>query len=110
MRHCRLDPRLARVRKVLMERGHVPGYWSQRMTNRTRRRAGVMASWAIDIGRHTYASTRYALGEAEHDLSADMGNSVGVLRSHYINRLVTRDVSAKCWRVLEFVEAKLARL
>lgn len=38
-----------------------------------------------------------------------MGNSVGVLRSHYINRLVTRDTSAKCWRVLEAVEAKLAR-
>ena len=107
VRHCRLDPCLARVLRVLMDRGDVPGYWSQRMVNRTRQRAGVMASWAIDIGRHTYASTRYALGTAEHDLSADMGNSVTVLRSHYINRLVSRDEAAKCWRILDAVADRL---
>lgn len=112
VRHSRLDPGLARVLKALSERGDVPGYWSRRMFRRIRARAGCGEGngWGADIGRHTYASTRYALGEAEHDLSADMGNSVGVLRNNYINRLVTRDVSVECWRVLDSVEAKLARL
>ena len=109
VRHSRLDPRLARVLKVLAERGEVPGYWSRRMFRRIRARAGCGEGdgWAVDIGRHTYASTLYALGTAEHDLSADMGNSVVVLRSHYINRLVSRSEAAKCWRVLDAVVARI---
>ena len=96
---------------ALKKRGDIPSYFSRRMLTRARRRAGCDCDgWAIDIGRHTYASTRHALGTTEAELAHDMGNSVTVLRSHYINRLVTRDVSAKCWRVLEAVEAKLARL
>lgn len=51
----------------------------------------------------------HALGTAEHDLSADMGNSVVVLRSHYINRLVSRREAAKCWRVLDAVSSRFPR-
>ena len=109
VRHCRLDPQLVRVLRLLKERGELPGFWSRRMFERIRHRAGVVESWAVDIGRHTYASTRYALGTAEHDLSADMGNSVVVLRKHYVNRLVSREQAERCWRVLAAVEAKLTR-
>ena len=35
-------------------------------------------------------------------------NSVTVLRSHYINRLVSRDEAAKCWRILDVVANRLA--
>ena len=110
VRHSRLDPRLARVLKALAASGEVPGYWSRRMFRRIRARAGCGEGkgWGADIGRHTYASTLYALGTAEHDLSADMGNSVTVLRSHYINRLVSRDEAAKCWRVLDAMVHRLA--
>jgi len=112
VRHSRLDPRLARVLKILSGRGDVPGYWSRRMFRRIRAKAGCGGwnGWGADIGRHTYASTLYALGTAEHDLSADMGNSVTVLRSHYINRLVSRDEAARCWRILDAVATRLTRL
>lgn len=111
VRHCRLDARLVRVLRLLKDRGELPGYWSRRMFERVRNRAGTAEGrgWAVDIGRHTYASTRYALGTAEHDLSADMGNSVTVLRKHYVNRLVSREQAEQCWRVLEAVEGKLIR-
>jgi len=110
VRHCRLDPRLVRVLKVLKERGDVPGYWSRRMFRRVRERAGCsrLNDWAVDIGRHTYASTRFALGAPEAELAYDMGNSVAVLRSHYINRLVSRAEAEKCWRVLDAVASRLA--
>lgn len=37
-----------------------------------------------------------------------MGNSVTVLRSNYINRLVSRDEATKCWRIIDSVADRLA--
>lgn len=111
VRYCRLDPRLARVLLALKKRGDIPGYFSRRMLTRARRRAGCDCDgWAIDIGRHTYASTRHALGATEAELAHDMGNSVTVLREHYINRLVSRADAERCWRILDVVAKRLARL
>ena len=110
VRYCRLDPRLARVLLALKGRGDIPSYFSRRMLTRARRRAGCgtgCAGWAIDIGRHTYASTRHALGTTEAELAHDMGNSVTVLRSHYINRLVSRAEAERCWRILDTVAERL---
>ena len=44
----------------------------------------------------------------EAELAHDMGNSVTVLREHYINRLVSRYEAAKCWRILDAVATRLA--
>jgi hypothetical protein len=96
---------------ALKKRGDIPDYFSRRMLTRARRRAGCGTGcdgWAIDIGRHTYASTRHDLGATEAELAHDMGNSVTVLRDHYINRLVSRAKAERCWRILATVARRLA--
>lgn len=47
------------------------------------------------------------VGATEAELAHDMGNSVTVLRSHYINRLVSRAEAEKCWRILDAVAKRL---
>ena len=53
------------------------------------------------------AGIKLKLGATEAELAHDMGNSGTVLRSHYINRLVSRDEAAMCWRILDAVAKRL---
>ena len=95
VRIVRLSAELAECLQILRERGFAPGFFSRRVFERVRVAAGI--KWAPDIGRHSYASYSFALGVPEAELVMDMGNSVAVLRRHYINRLASRS-EAERWR------------
>lgn len=65
---------------------------------RDRRAAAAAAGirWTADVLRHTHASMRLARGDAADKVSADMGNSTGILLTHY-KELATADTAAKFW-------------
>ena len=56
------------------------------------------------------AGIKLKLGATEAELAHDMGNSVTVLRSHYINRLVSRAEAERCWRILDTVAKRLCQI
>jgi integrase len=109
IRMVHLMPELVTCLKVLKRRKMRPGLFSRRAWDRIRQRAGVDGErWVVDMGRHTYASSRYAIDHDEAALSADMGNSVAVLRKHYINRLVDARAAAR-WRLVLATVARRLR-
>lgn len=54
--------------------------------------------WTPDVLRHTYASMRIAAGAHAGDVAAEMGNSPGVLLTHY-RELVSREEAARFWEL-----------
>lgn len=72
---------------------------SSHSTMRRFRRSAVRASgvpWSADVLRHTHASMRIAAGDEPGRVAADLGNSVGILLTHY-RELVTREDAAEFW-------------
>ena len=70
-------------------------------TNLHRLIVSVLGNWAPDVLRHTYASNWYAT-HSERGLNALerlMGNSVEVLRKHYIKALAPKEAEAY-WEIL----------
>lgn len=65
---------------------------------RSRRESSEAAdvTWSQDVLRHTHASMRLAAGDDAGRVAADMGNSVGVLLTHY-RELVTREDAERFW-------------
>jgi len=59
--------------------------------------AGV--EWSADVLRHTYASMRMGAGGNAAEVAGEMGNSPGILLTHY-RELVTADDAAKFWAIL----------
>lgn len=76
----------------------LPAYKTMKTETPTRNRPRIQLSLSPVV----------LVGEAE--LAHDMGNSVTVLRSHYINRLVSRAEAARCWRILDAVAKRLCQI
>lgn len=72
---------------------------SSHSTMRRARRAAAAAArltWGQDILRHTYASMRLAAGHDVGRVAREMGNSPGILLTHYAE-LVTRAEADRFW-------------
>lgn len=111
IRNVHLQPAIARALGKLKQRKLPLGFFSRRRWDRIRERAGLTGTeWAVDVGRHTYASNRYAITNEEGALAADMGNSVPVLRRFYLNRLVTAAQAKRAEAVFAAVARKAERL
>lgn len=73
---------------------------SSHSTLRRDRRSAAMAAgirWSADILRHTYGSMRMADGGLAAAVAGEMGNSTGILLTHY-RELVRRDEAVAFWR------------
>lgn len=92
---------LAALRWLSLDRVEAgPVVSSHSTLRRARRRACATAAieWSADVLRHTYASMRMADGANAHEVADEMGNSPGILLTHY-RELVRREDAQKFWEI-----------
>lgn len=84
-----------------MDRAESGPVVSSHSTLRRARREAARASgieWSADVLRHTYASMRMGSGANAADVAGEMGNSPGILLTHY-RELVTCESAERFWKI-----------